>query len=193
MSRTIVRLVTKPARARLVAVQEARRAIAALEPGVAPQYALSALDNALWLAEQVAAEDAQEGRREFLMLSTREVGKVWDAIRALPGAKRPGHVRHAFDLALQHVRFDTGEILLTLDEIAEKMSVRPDKVTRAMGVLAEWGVIERKRVRIPGVRGPGRVVYSINPHFAWKGEGWQQARQVSQPGPLLTIMEGGKV
>lgn len=192
MGRQIVRLVTKPERARLAAVQEARRAIAALGPDIAPQYAMTAMDNALYLAEQIALEDAPEGRREFLMLSTREIGKVWDAIRALPGDKRPGHVRHAFDLALQHVRFDTGEILLSLPELAEKMRVKPDKVTRAMGQLASWGVIERRRIRIPGVRGPGSVAYSINPHFAWKGEGWSEARQASQPGPLLKLMQGGK-
>jgi len=105
----------------------------------------------------------------FTMLSRQQTAVIWDAIRALPPTARRHEVRHAFDLVLLNLRQDTGEVMLTRDEFAEKMAVSPQNVSRVMTTLVNMGVITRQRVTIDGMSGPGRVVFFINPHVAWNG------------------------
>lgn len=129
----------------------------------------------------------------FSMLSRTQTAAIWDAIRALPADDRPGHVRHAFDLALLNLRQDTGEIMLTRDQLAETIGCAPKHVSTIMGTLESMGVIRRERRTQEGMRGPGRAVYFINPHVAWNGSLERRQREAKHhTPPLLTIMEGGK-
>ena len=105
----------------------------------------------------------------FTMISREQTAVIWDAIRALPADARPGHVRHAFDLVLLNLNQDTGEVMLTRDQIAGKIGCAPKNVSTIMGVLERMGVIRRERRRIEGMQGPGVAVYVINPHVAWNG------------------------
>lgn len=132
-------------------------------------------------------------RDGYFMLSRGQIALVWDAIRALPPADRPHEVRHAFDLVLVHMAADGDEVDLTRDQMAEKMKTAPENVSRAMTVLVRMGVVERKRVALPGVRGQGIALYTVNPHVGWVGslEARRDAAAAATP-PLLTIMQGGK-
>ena len=142
-----------------------------------------------------ARPDTEEGLWPggFTMLSRAQTKAIWDAIRALPADDRPGHVRHAFDLVILNLRQDTGEVMLTRDQLAKEIGCDPNHVSNVMGTLERMGVISRERRRIEGMRGPGVAVYFINPHVAWNGSldaRKEEAAEVKPP--LLTVMEGGK-
>lgn len=130
----------------------------------------------------------------YVMLSVQQVGAIWDAIRELQPKDRPHEVRHAFDLAMLNLRQDTGEIMLTRDEIAEKMKCRPQEVTQAMTVLERMGVvIKGERRKLPGLRGRGIRPYFVNAHAAWNGSLANRAHEAErQEPPLLKLMQGGK-
>lgn len=128
------------------------------------------------------------------MISRELTAKVWDWIRELPAKDRPSEVRHAFDIVLVNLRPDTGEVMLTRDQIADRMRVAPREVTRAFGVLSAAGVILRERRKVAGMRGPGVAVYRINPHLAWNGSLQARADAVKEAEPpLLVLMQGGRV
>jgi hypothetical protein len=61
---------------------------------------------------------------------------------------------------------DTGQIMLTRDELAERLGSRLDEVSRIMHELASIGAIITRREPVSGVRGPGRAVYFMNPNVA---------------------------
>jgi hypothetical protein len=128
----------------------------------------------------------------YMMIGRRETGVVWDAIRQLPRQDRPQQVRHAFDLVLLNIRPDNGEIMLTRDEMAEKMRCAPREVSKAMGVLFRMGVVLRETRKVAGLRGPGMVVWFINPHVAWNGSlaiRQQQALPGTEPSLRLVPAE----
>src|SRR5215204_5669688 len=58
---------------------------------------------------------------------------------------------------------DTGQIMLTRDELAERINAGPDAVSRIMGELTSIGAIMARRERVAGMRGQGRAVYFMNP------------------------------
>lgn len=128
----------------------------------------------------------------FTMISRQQCAAVWDAIRGLPASARPHQVRHAFDLVLLNLRQDTGEVMLTRDEIAEKIGTHPDNVSRIMSTLEGMDIIRRERRQMEGVRGPGMAVYFINAYVAWNGSLEIRKREADQTKPpLLVLMEGG--
>lgn len=118
-----------------------------------------------------ARPDTEEGLWPggFTMLSRAQTKAIWDAIRALSPDERPNHVRHAFDLVILNLRQDTGEVMLSRDQLAKEIGCSPDHVSHVMSTLVRLGVITRERQRVEGMRGPGVVVYYINPHVAWNG------------------------
>lgn len=125
------------------------------------------------------------------MISREQTALVWDTIRRLPPERRPDEVRHAFDLVLLNLRTDTGEVMLTRDELAEKMATHPDNVSRVMGTLEEMGVVRRERRRVAGLRGPGMAVYFLNPHVGWAGDlDLRQKKAKEATPPLLRLIEG---
>lgn len=130
----------------------------------------------------------------YNMISRQQTEAVWDAIRDLPAELRPQEVRHAFDLVLLYLRPDTGEVVLSRMEMASKMRTNPDNVSRAMSVLERMEVITRKRRPVEGRRGPGRVVYSINPYVAWNGrlDTWARECAATAP-PSLKLVQPSDV
>jgi predicted transcriptional regulator len=129
----------------------------------------------------------------FTMLSRTQTAAIWKAIRELPADDRPGQVRHAFDLALLNLRQDTGEIMLTRDQLAEEIGCAPKHVSTIMGTLEQMGVIRRERRKIERVQGRGMAVYFVNPNVAWNGDLTTRQREAAkQPLPLLTLMQGGR-
>ena len=129
----------------------------------------------------------------YSMLSRDQTAAVWDAIRALSADNRPGQVRHAFDLVLLNLRQDTGEVMLTRDELAQRIGCAPKHVSTIMGTLERMDVIRRERRRVEGMQGPGMAVYFINPQVAWNGSlDIRKAEAAKSPTPLLRLV-GGKM
>jgi len=129
----------------------------------------------------------------FTMLSRTQTAAIWKAIRELPADARPGQVRHAFDLALLNLRQDTGEIMLTRDQLAEEIGCAPKNVSTIMGTLEQMGVVRRERRKVDGMQGRGVAVYFVNPHVAWNGDLGIRKREASKQAlPLLKLMQGGQ-
>lgn len=129
----------------------------------------------------------------YSMLSRTQTAVIWDAIRKLDPDKRPNHVRHAFDLSLLNLRQDTGEIMLTRDQLAAEIGCAPKHVSTIMGTLEDIGVVIRKRRKVEGMQGPGMAVYFLNPHVAWNGSLEIRCRESARhKPPLFKLMEGGK-
>ena len=126
----------------------------------------------------------------FNMISPAQCLAVWNAIEE--GAE-PHTTRRVFDYVLTHIETNTGIVTLTREELAAKVGVRPEHVSRAMKRLEDIGAVVRERVKVPGMRGPGKAQYRLNPHVGWNGRLDRRkvaAEQVEMPG--LTVVEGGK-
>lgn len=162
-------------------------------PDALPDQPLQAILNALYRFTR--DPDASLWPGGFSMLSRNQTAAIWDAIRKLPADKRPNHVRHAFDLVLLNLRQDTGEVMMTRDQLAEEIGCTPENVSRVMGTLEEMGVIRRERRKISGMKGRGMAVYFINPHVAWNGSlevRKTKAAEVPLPQLTLALVQGGK-
>lgn len=156
-----------------------------------PEQPREALLNALHRFTRNPDESLWPGG--YSMLSRTQTAVIWDAIRNLGADKRQGLVRHAFDLALLNLRQDTGEIMLTRDQLAEKIGCAPRHVSTIMGTLEDMGVVIRKRRKVDGMQGPGMAVYFLNPHVAWNGSlEIRQRESTKHKPPLLKLMEGGQ-
>jgi CRP-like cAMP-binding protein len=128
----------------------------------------------------------------YMMIHRRETKVVWDAIRQLPRKDRPQEVRHCFDLVLLNIRQDNGEIMMTRDEMAEEIGCAPREVSKAMNVLWRMGVLERELRKVAGMRGPGMVVWFINPHVAWNGSlAIRQKQAIPGTQPSLHLIPAG--
>jgi len=133
-------------------------------------------------AAQAHAQDPE--RWIFVMLGPRENAAV---VRWLgENSKRPQKAVLLWAVLLEHLRMDTGEVMATRQELAERISVSPAHLSSLMGELASINAIRRDK------RGRG-VRYFLNPAIATHLPG-AQARSAArqEAGPLLRLMEGGK-
>ena len=197
MSRAeVVRLVPNAERQRRAAVRNLSLALAEVARLAPDVLSESTSDNVRRELHPYAGAPEATGKPEdFFMLTIQAISAVWDWIRGLPREDRPQDVRLVLDKALTSMRWDTGEVMLSRDALAEKAGIPVDRVSRAMSVLAREGVIERSTVREPNKRGRGSVKYFINSHVGFRGSREAQAelRALTEPpGPLLRLMEGGK-
>ena len=140
------------------------------------------------LATIDGATAAKEGWT-FVMLSPAANAQVVTWL--VQNSERPQVAVQLWALLFTALRTDTGEVVLTRDEMAEKLGVPPNEVSRIMTELEGMGAISRRRERVAGMRGPGLVRYFMNPrvgtHLAGKAREKAQERA-----PLLEAIEGGK-
>jgi len=135
-------------------------------------------------------ETASANGWTFLMIGPRENELVvrW----LLDHSSRPMVAMRVWTACFVLLNRVSQEIVGGRDEIAARASVTPDDVSRVMGELEGVGVIERRRERVPGVRGPGAARYFMN---AWVGTclpgAQRDAQQAKDPPPLLSLVEGG--
>ena len=194
----IVRLTTRQQRSGQEEAAQAAEQLSLLSEELLkhlPGEARIAISRATHALQKAARPDTTEGLWPggFTMLSRMQTAAIWNAIRALPSDDRPNQVRHAFDLVLLNLRQDTGEVLLTRDQLAEEIGCLPRNVSTIMGTLEKLGVIRRERRKIEGVRGPGVAVYFINPHVAWNGSLDVRKAQAAETRPpmQLELLHGG--
>lgn len=184
MAAKVRRLLTKPDQLR---AEQAARLRAALLPYEGEMSAA--------VRELVAHIDRQTAAKAgwtFIMISAEQNRAVVRWLKA--NSRRPMQAMDLWAELFTRVDRDTGEILLTRDQLAELVGDTVQHVSEIMGELEGIDAIIRRRERVPGMRGPGRVRYFMNPvvgtHLA--GSERDKAQAEAPPGPLLRIMQGGK-
>jgi len=134
-------------------------------------------------AAQAHAQDPE--RWIFVMLGPKENAAVVRWISA--NSKRPQKGFLIWATLLEYLRIDTGEIMATRQELADRVGVRPREVSSLMTELASINAVRREK------RGRG-VRYFLNPGIATHVPG-AQARSAArqEAGPLLRVMQGGRI
>ncbi len=156
-----------------------RQAVLALED--APAVAIS---------EIVATIDRQTAAQEgwtFVMISADQYGQVVEWLAA--HSKRPVMALRLWALVFQHLRRDTGEIVLSRQEMAEHLGCAPQHVSNLVTELEGVGAIQRRRAaREAGRRGAAPMSYFLNPRVGTHLAG--AAREKAQAeAPLLRLVE----
>lgn len=124
---------------------------------------------------------ASSHRWTFVMLSPAQnaavVNFIWSG-----GARSPRLSSLLWAMCFQHLRLDTGEVLLSRDEFAAALNCPGREVSRAMSELVTFGAISRRREG-------QRVRYFMNPRVATHLSG--AARDTAQAAaPILKVIDG---
>jgi len=183
MAATITRLTPKPERLRQDQADQLRQALLPFEE----QMPADAFRAVIGLIDR---QTASRRKWTFVMLSPEQNSIVVDYLA--DHSKRPLVAVKLWALCFKHLRTDTGEILLTREEIAEKLGQQPRTISEIMSELVAFKAISRTRNKMGGMKGRGVVHYFMNPNVATHLSGAE--RDVAQSGapPLLVMMEGGK-
>jgi hypothetical protein len=180
MAATITKLKTK--RQRIRADQAAL-----LRDAVLP-YEVELPEQVRGIIGYIDQQTASENGWTFVMLSPAQNDAVVNYL--VEHSKRPLVAVRLWSLCFKYFRSDTGEILLTREEFAEKLGTAPQHVSQVMVELVKIKAIITRRERVKGLRGPGLVRYFMNPNVATNLGG--AARDKAQAdAPLLTLMHGG--
>lgn len=185
MAATITHLANKQDKLRQDQAERLRRALQVVEAEVdVPPELMRDLFGV------VERRTASRSRWTFVMLSPSQNAAVVRYLRH--NSSRPLVAMELWALCFEHLRQDTGEILLTRDEMAERLGQTADHVSCAMGELAECGAIIRHRERVRGMRGPGMVRYFMNPRVATHLSGAARDQSQKAAPAVLSVMQGGK-
>jgi len=130
------------------------------------------IDNAIYKITEEPGE-----RWLFVRISPEQFRYVVKAIR---GCRNVATTLSIWNTALTYMRWDTGEILATREQLAEDTETACQNVSTAMSDLVRIGAILRQR--------HGRkVIYSVNPRIGWSGsEGTHQT--AAKEAPLLCLV-----
>ena len=146
---------------------------------IGPQHAAQ-----LALAFAAQTPDPDADRWIFAMISPTQNFAVIDWLGQ--HSKRPQAAVKVWGLLLTALRPDTGEILLTRAQIAERIGIHPKHVSEIMTELVTINAVRREK-------DGRRVRYFLNPGIATHIPGPEARRAAREAaGPLLVLMEGGK-
>ena len=156
MAAVLRRLRTTPGRLREEQAAALRQMILAV-PGL-PEPAVGSIVAA------IDRETVAENGWTFVMLSPAQNRAVVNWL--LEHSSRPQKAISLWSLLFEHLRRDTGEIMLTREQMAEQIVEEPKHVSTIMTELESIGAIDRRREKVPGMRGPGVARYFMNPNVA---------------------------
>jgi Crp-like helix-turn-helix domain len=183
MAAALHRLRSKPERLREEQAAALRQLVLAF-PGL-PEPAVGSIVAA------IDRETVAENGWTFVMLSPAQNRAVVNWL--LEHSSRPQKAVSLWSLLFEHLRRDTGEIMLSREQMAEQIGEAPGDVSRIMGELEQIGAISRRREKVSGMRGPGMVRYFMNPNVATHLGGKARERAQAEASPLkLAPREGRK-
>lgn len=145
------------------------------------------------LLQAVERKTRPDGPAEtFVMIKPAQNAAVVDWLEA--NSSRPMKAMRLWALMFEHLYPHTGQIMLTRDQIAERIGIRPNEVSEIMSELVRFRAIFTERRRLEGVRGPGKVVYFMNKHVAEVGSRAteEELRHIPKPGFAPRVIEGGQ-
>lgn len=128
--------------------------------------------------------DPSKPKAPFVMLSPQENSAVVDWLH--DNSKRPQNAVRLWAKLFTALRSDTGEILLTRQQLAERIGIEVQNVSRIMTELASINAIRREK--------RGRDVrYFMNASIATHlpSETLREAAR-AKDGPLMVLMQGGR-
>src|SRR3954453_5165579 len=179
MAASILRHRTARDRLRAAEAEELRRLVAE-RPGL-PERARSEIIAA------IDRETAREAGWPFVMLSPEQNRAVMRWLHR--HSSRPRTALLLWGELFTELRRDTGEIMLTREELAERIGTSPSEVSRLMHELARIGAIIVHREKVTGMRGRGRAVYFMNPTVATNLAGAARDRAQCEAVPLRLVTE----
>jgi hypothetical protein len=156
MAAAIIPLQTRPQRLRADQAAELKQALLPFTT-VMPD-AVNAL------RAHIDRQTCARQRWTFVMLSPSQNAAVVNYLAAK--SSRPMVAMRLWALCFEHLNMDTGEILLSRDQIAELIGDQPANISRVMSELTQFGAISRQRTKVAGMSGPGAVRYFMNPRVA---------------------------
>lgn len=128
--------------------------------------------------------DPDADRWMFAMISPTQNAAVVQWL--IQHSKRPQAAVALWAVLLTALRPDTGEILLSRDQISDRVGIEPDNASRIMTELVRINAVRREKEG-------RRVRYFLNPGIATHIPGPEARRAAREAaGPLLVLMEGGK-
>lgn len=181
MSARIVQLRTPADKLREEQAAELRQMVLSF-PGL-PERAASEI------AAAIDRQTASAKRWTFVMLSPAQNAAVVRWIRE--NSKRPLVAVALWAELFDALRTDTGEVMLSRDELAQRIGATADHVSEIMGELEGIGAVSRRRQKVAGMRGPGMVRYIMNPRVATCLTGTARDMAQNAAPPLLVLMDGG--
>jgi len=185
MAASITSLDTKPERLRR---DQAERLLSALQEIEGQLDLPTVLMRDLFSA--VSRRTASHAKWTFVMLSPAQNGAVVKHLAT--HSIRPLVAVQLWALCFQHLRDDTGEVLLSRDQMAETLGELPRHVSTIMSELEDCGAIIRLREKVAGMRGRGLVRYFMNPRVATHLAGTDRDRAQEAAPPVLSVVPGGK-
>lgn len=118
----------------------------------------------------------------FIMIEPEQNRAVIDWI--MKESKRKNEAVRLWALLFENVHRDTGQIMLSRQEMADKLDITPNNVSRIMSELESINAIIKKK------EGRG-VTYYMNPNVATHLN--QEERDKARPtAPKLALINGGK-
>jgi hypothetical protein len=145
------------------------------------------------LLKHIDRKTASESRWTFVMIAPEQNKAV---VRYLSDySQRPLIAVNLWALLFENMNIETGEIHLTRDEIAAHLNVQPKHISEIMTELSNCCAILRRREKVPGMRGQGRVRYFMNPNVATNLSGKERdeaQRNVPQVFGKLSVLKNEK-
>ena len=173
MAATITTLRTSADRLRQEAAQKLRQLVLNIEnlPNRAAREIVQAIDK----------QTASERGWTFIMISPDQNAAVVGWIGK--NARRPSMTNHLWATMLTAAHRETGEVMLTRDEMAQRVDDLPNAITDALRELESIGALSRRREPVPGMRGAGRLVVYLNSRVATHlgGAARDRAQDGNQP------------
>ena len=133
---------------------------------------------------QLKANANNQEKWIFVMLGAKENAAVVTWLSE--NSKRPQKAVQLWANLLAHLRIDTGEITQTRQELADRIGIDANNLSKIMKELRSINAIRQEKT--------GRqITYFLNPQIATHLPN-KAARTAAREaaGPLLTLMEGGK-
>ena len=179
MPARIVRLRTRRDRIEVAEGAELRRMIA--ERAGLPERARGEIIAA------IDRETASANRWTFVMLSPTQNRAVvrW----LLEHSSRPQRAVDLWALLFEHLDRETGEIVLSRQEMAAEIGETPGNVSHILSELETIGAISRCRVKVPGLKGRGMVRCFMNPNVGTHLTGRARDNAQREVGPLRLVTE----
>lgn len=131
----------------------------------------------------LAREPGSWGR--FFMMNQEQAFALWDAIMSRRDIQRRHQVFRAACIVSALADRGTNEVLTDRENLAKLVRCSPSHLGTVVAALKKLEVITRtERRRIPGVQGPGEVVYFVNPRLAWNGSLRDREAEAEKVPPL---------